>query len=219
MRVAAIRAAFNWAQREGVIDSQPLGKFHGPGYTRRDHLPSDADASAILTYPNEAYVEFCTALINTGARPSEVSRVEAKDVDLERQCWTMLRHKNAKKAPAPRVVWLNAEMLALTAKLAKRNPAGPLFLNTRGGRWRADAVVGMFENLRRKLNIDSKVTAYTMRHWYITRALTQGVDISTVSAMCGTSIQTITKHYAHLLQCPRHMLAAVEKAKPSGAQA
>jgi integrase len=213
MRLAAVRAAFNWAVRMGKLAQQPFAKVHGPGYSRREHLPTDADLSAIMSYANESYRDFCGALIGTGCRPSEVARVEARDVDLVRQCWTMTRHKNAKKKPSPRVVWLSDDMLAMTKRLVKRYPTGPIFRNSRGRPWVAAAVVKMFKAIRKECSLDSQVTAYTLRHEYITRSLSKGTDAMTVAAMCGTSVQMLSKHYSHLMQIPAHMLAAVERTK------
>lgn len=208
-----IRACFNWAMQDEVklVDVQPLGKFKGGAYRRREFLANDAEVDKLLTYPNAAWRDLITALIETGCRPSEVSRVEACDVDLERRCWVMTRHKNHRKKPAPRVVWLTAVMVKLTKRLVKAHSQGPIFRNTYGKAWNAHAVKYAFKQMRKKLNLSAELSSYTLRHWYITRALSRGTDAMTVAAMCGTSIQMLAKHYSHLMQVPEHMLAAVER--------
>lgn len=212
LRVGIVRAGFNWAKRLGKIDRQPLGKVHGPGYERREVIPSSEDIDALLAYPNEAWSDLLTALVNTGCRPSEVSRVTAAHVDIARKCWTLREHKTKGKVQRARVVWLNAEMLRVTKRLMKKHPTGPLFRNSYGRAWNANTVVDVFRKLRRECDLSGHITAYSLRHEYVTRALTKGLDVTTVAEMTGTSPKMIWKHYAHLLTNPKHMLAAVEKA-------
>lgn len=211
MRVAAIRGVFNWAIGEGLISRQPFGKFHGPGYDRRENMPTPEEIDLILAYPNPRWKDLLTALVHTGARPSEVSRVEARNVDLTLRKWTLKSHKTRAKKPAPRVIWLDKAMLAITKRLVKEHPEGPIFRNSRGRPWKPNTIVDVFDTLRAKLAVGKKVTAYTFRHEYITRALTKEVDVATVATMCGTSVQMIQKHYSHLLQKPAYMVASVEK--------
>lgn len=209
-----IRAAFNWAAQDEVklVDSQPLGKFKGGVYKRREFLATSDQIDRLLTYPNPAFNDLVTALVNTGCRPSEVSRVEACDVDIDRKCWIMTRHKNARKKPAPRIVWLNAEMLKLTKRLVKANPSGPIFRNTSGTPWNATTVKQSFVQMRKTLGLDPRLGAYSLRHEFITRSLASGNDALTVATSCGTSVQMLQKHYSHLMQVPAHMLAAMERA-------
>lgn len=212
--VGIVRACFNWAMLDevGLVDRQPLGKFRGGTYTRKSFLATPEDIDKLQAYHNPAYRDLVVALVNTGCRPSEVSRVEACDVDIERRCWTMTRHKNARKKPAPRIVWLNSEMVKLTRRLMKANPQGPLFRNSLGTPWNATTVKQAFAQMRRTLGLDPRLGAYSLRHEFITRSLASGNDALTVATTCGTSVQMLSKHYSHLMQVPSHMLAAMERA-------
>lgn len=211
-RIQTLRTAFNWAKLRKKITVRPFDGFRSPGWDRREVMPTKGDLAKILKYPNKRWADFVAALVNTGARPSEVSRVTAADVDLKRQCWVLTKHKTKEKKPRPRVIWLNAKMLKLTQRLMKANPTGPLFRNSYGGKFTADAVVTMFQRFREVLKLEQPVTSYALRHEYITRSLLAGISVETVAEMCGTSPKMIWRNYAHLLSSPKHMLAAVEKA-------
>jgi site-specific recombinase XerD len=71
-----------------------------------------------------------------------------------------------------------------------------VFLNARGQKWTKDAVVCMLRRLRAKTGIDA--TAYAYRHSYATRAIEQGVGVADLAEILGTSIEVISRNYAHL---------------------
>jgi site-specific recombinase XerD len=41
---------------------------------------------------------------------------------------------------------------------------------------------------------------YTLRHSWITDAITGGIDLLTVAKLAGTSLAMIEKHYGHLVE-------------------
>ena len=53
-------------------------------------------------------------------------------------------------------------------------------------------------------------TAYSFRHFFITSRLEAGVPIHLVAAICGTSISTIEKHYAHLTDAQKMRAASLK---------
>ena len=56
-----------------------------------------------------------------------------------------------------------------------------------------------------KLKIDPRTgderTLYSLRHFYITRALMRGTSHEFIAKQCGTSSAMITKHYSHVTAC------------------
>src|SRR5262249_27161225 len=141
------------------------------------------------------------ALELTGARPfSEVCRVTAADVDLERATWTLSKWKNSRKQKGrKRVIYLTPPLVALTRRLIEKYPEGPLFRGQRGKPFLRQSVTWRFRGLREKLGIDG-LSAYTFRHSYITECLAKGMSASIVAELVGSSVNTINKYYDHLDQ-------------------
>jgi site-specific recombinase XerD len=59
------------------------------------------------------------------------------------------------------------------------------------------------------------VSAYVLRHGYITQALERGVSIEVVAELVGNSPATIYKHYSHIAQRPGMLQAAARIAELS----
>jgi integrase len=54
------------------------------------------------------------------------------------------------------------------------------------------------------------VCLYTLRHSFVTQAITDGMTTLDVARLCGTSVGMIEKHYGHLVaDAARKRLAAV----------
>ena len=56
---------------------------------------------------------------------------------------------------------------------------------------------GAHRTLGETLGIED-LTAYAVRHGFITDALARGVPVAVVAELCGMSIQTIERHYNHI---------------------
>jgi integrase len=110
----------------------------------------------------------------------------------------LAKWKNSKKLKGKkRTIYLVEPVLELMRKLVARYPEGPLFRNRIGKPWTRQALTARFRTLGEKLGIEG-LTAYAFRTAYITDALSRGVPVAVVAELCGTSIQTINKHYAKI---------------------
>ncbi len=91
------------------------------------------------------------------------------------------------------------------------HPEGPIFRNTRGARWTTDAVNCRFTTLKRK--VGKRYCLYVLRHTWMNRLLTRGVDALTVAILAGHSDpSTLAKTYQHLSQDPAYLLKAARRA-------
>jgi site-specific recombinase XerD len=45
---------------------------------------------------------------------------------------------------------------------------------------------------------------YTLRHSFITQAITDGMNTLDVARLCGTSLVMVEKHYGHLVASAAH---------------
>lgn len=219
--IGALKRVFNWAIGEGLLTENPLRLLKKPPAKRRDRYLSADDRRRILgSAKGKPFRMFLFALGQTGARPGEVARVTAADVDLDKGLWVLQRHKTAKKTGRPRVIYLSPPMVRLTRRLAAEHPDGSLFRNSRQRPRTRNAIRCRFRQLRKKLKLGPGVVAYCYRHAFITDALERGISDATVAELVGhTSTDMIHRHYSHLSEKREHLRqAAAQAARPSGAR-
>jgi integrase len=110
-----------------------------------------------------------------------------------------------------RIVYLTDEALEITRRLMLTYPEGPFFRNTRGIPWTADAVNCRFTTIKKKLG--KRYCLYALRHTWMNRLLTAGVDSLTVAVLAGhCDTSTLAKTYQHLSQDPTYLQNAARKA-------
>jgi integrase len=196
---AIVLAALNYGVRKLGMPMHPLAHVRPGTVGSREKYLTDEERRKIRAAVKGVFADYIFALEQTGARPfSEVCKVTAADVDVTAGTWTLSKWKNAKKQKGKkRVIYLTDGMLALTKRLMQKYPEGPLFRNATGTPWSRQSITWRFRQLGEKLGIN-QLTAYAVRHGFITDALGRGIAVSVVAELCGTSIQTIQKHYNHL---------------------
>lgn len=214
--ITTIRRVVNWGYQEGRLKEFPVGlrNLKRPKMTRREKLVTDKEHQTILENTDEPFRQFLFALRETGARPIEIRTVTAEMVNLENGVWVFNNHKTAKKTGKPRVVYLTLTILELTRKLVKEYPlgSGPLFRNSHGKPWTANAVRCRMRRLRKKLGLDKGTVAYSYRHTYVTYALTR-LDADMVAELVGhVDTKMIHEYYSHLDQRTGHMRKAAMRA-------
>lgn len=87
---------------------------------------------------------------DTGCRPQESLRVEARHVDLERNRWVFPKSESKGKRE-PRIVYLSGQAAEITRRQMARHPTGPIFRNSEGKPWNPDSVNNQFNRLRVRL--------------------------------------------------------------------
>jgi integrase len=213
--VIAVKRAFNWAEAEGLLPSNPIKRVQKPPQTIRDRTLTSAEKKEILdAIKDRSFREFVVAMQETGARPSEVRRVTAENVNLEVGLWVFFEHKTALKTGRPRVIYLTPLMVELSKRLAEAHPEGPLFRGPRSKKgFTRNGVRCRFRNLRLKLPHHKGVIAYAYRHSFATDALANGVGVAQVAELLGhTSTDMVMRHYQHLRERTEHLRNAAKKA-------
>lgn len=214
--VVCVKRAFNWAEGEGVISQNPLKRVKKPPQPGRSRVVAAAEKREILAAIKDTnFREFVFAMQETGARPGEVRKVTAKDVNLELGVWVLQEHKTAHKTGKPRVVYLTQAMVDLTRRLAEMHPEGPLFRTPLGsGGFSSNGVRCRFRNLRKKLPHLKGVIATAYRHSFATEALEAGVPIAQLAELLGhVDTKMVSRHYSQLSQKVQHLRDMAEKAK------
>ena len=209
--IVAVQRALRWAEKFGYIDRSPIRYIEKPKAGRRDQIVTAEQYQEIVhASHDEEFRDLLTAAWETGARPQELTRVEARHVDLGNCRW-VFPPEEAKIKSRPRIVYLSDEALGITKRLMLKSPEGTIFRNTAGNPWTAYAVNCRFCRLKVKLGV--KFCLYNFRHSFATRLLESGVDALTVAILLGhADVSMLGRVYQHLSHNPQHLLSQVRKA-------
>lgn len=225
--VGTVKAAFNRAvnDEDFPLDANPLSALKKPKGFGRITAFEHSDVEEILDYCNRPpgykavslapIGDFFQALLETGARPSELASVTANDVEqTERGLRLVLkaqddqgnhRHKTAKKTGKTRRIFLNDKAEFIIRRLMLKHPTGPLFRTPRGKPWTKVNWVHTFCNIKKKLSWNDdprkeELSFYSCRHTFAKRVLCGyfGVkgDLYTVAGLLGNTVKVCEDHYA-----------------------
>lgn len=141
----------------------------------------------------------------TGARAGEL--VSAKRAQFD----SRLKNITFRGKVGSRTIPLSLPALALFSRLSKGKEPGDYILTRNDGKpWNHSDWDELVREAAAKAKLPSGVCLYTLRHSFITQAITAGMTTLDVARMCGTSVVMIEKHYGHLVaSAARERLAAV----------
>ena len=207
--MAALIAALNHAHKRQMVATNSawvtVGKFSDVQARRhRRHVTVDerrALLEAAEAVGTGAIRELLEGLMVTGARPVELARATVGDYDRASGTLSLVSFKGASAEPRVREIPLRAlSAEALIKKLCKdKLPAAPIFTRDDGNAWGHSDWDHLVRDARAAANL-KPLTAYDLRHTFITEALTGGVDPMTVARLVGTSLQMISMTYGKLIE-------------------
>ncbi|MCY2962669.1 MAG: tyrosine-type recombinase/integrase [Planctomycetota bacterium] len=152
--MTAVARLLNWAAKEDLIERNPLqNKFEKPPAGNREQLISPEEYQAILKHVTGGFRDLIVTAWETGCRPQEVTRVEARHVELTGSRW-IFPVKESKGKKRQRIVYLTDGALEITKRLMRENPEGPLFRNRNGDPWTSYAVNCNFLRLQSTMGRD-----------------------------------------------------------------
>lgn len=216
--IAAVKRSMKWAEEQGYLDRSPLRHLRKPGCGRKEQVVAAGQYQALLDRTRDQnFKDLLTVTWETGCRPQESLRVEARHVDLAGERW-VFPASESKGKKVPRVVYLTPAALEITRRLVRDHPQGPLFRNVNGGPWTPSATSCRFRRAKKQVGV--KVSLYALRHTFATNALMRGVDCVTVSTLMGhADPSTLAKVYQHLSQSPAFLKGQLRAAvaNPPGA--
>jgi integrase len=199
--LTVLGSAYRWAAREGRIPHNPLRTLRRPaGRSRGSSILIGDDLHArLLKVVSPEFRDFLQAVRDTGARPGEVAKVEAKHVVWDAACWVLGEHKTARKTGRERIIHLPPGVLDTCRRLARHHPTGPLFRNTRGQTWRKTGWKQAMARAQKKLDLGVRPMVSGYRHTFATDALAGGVSDAQVAELLGhADTSMIHRHYGHL---------------------
>jgi integrase len=206
--VKALRQVLGYAVAVGLLDTNPAKAIPNPEPKRTEIVPFatlaevEVVSAELLTHYRQIPVVGCL----TGLRPSELFGLERRDVDRTAKVLHVRRvlvggavRPYGKTAHALRVVPLAERTLeALDAHPARIDT--PLLFSTRRGtpidlhRWRGRH----WTPALRAAGLPHR-GPYAMRHTFASWAIAAGLPTFEIAATMGTSLEQLSKTYAHLL--------------------
>ncbi|NQV26375.1 MAG: tyrosine-type recombinase/integrase [Rhodopirellula sp.] len=136
----SVKRCVRWAKLQGIVDSDPIAELEVPSADRKEVVVSEDEYTQILTSIRDAGLKDLVEVTwQTGCRPQESLRVEARHVDVKRQRW-VFPTTESKGRKQPRIVYLNDSAFEITMRLVQRNPTGRLFRNSKDEPWTKDSV-------------------------------------------------------------------------------
>lgn len=150
----------------------------------------------------ELYHDFCVFMFHSFLAPCDVIKLKYKDITKDKTI-----HVKRKKTHKPVEIPINAVMEIIINKYRGKTKNGyvfPIMDDEKEKKYTTKDLT--FKKFREKVNIwlkfigeeigvDYKLYAYVFRHTAITVALDNGIPISYVAMVAGTSIKMIQEHY------------------------
>jgi integrase len=208
--LTALKAALNLAVRERNVvatqarewaDVKPLAAAHN----RRDLFLDLTQRRALLKSCSGAVRDLIEASILTGARPGELVSAQRKAFDARTASLTLTGKTGTRTVP------VSVEAVKLFKRLARKKAPGALLLTRDDGKpWSHSDWDQLVRAAATEAKLPPGVCLYTLRHSFITAALTAGMSTLDVAKLCGTSLPMIDKSYGHLVfSAARERLASV----------
>jgi integrase/recombinase XerD len=201
MRYAAVRDPASLPIIQQVL-AIPAKRFDRPilGYLTREQVAAILAAPDRATWSGQRDRVLLATAYNTGARVSELTGLQVRDVLLDRQTAVHLHGKGRKQRVIP--LWKNtAGELRGWLKRINSAPNAPVFPNragaplTRSGvRDRLDRAVAAAEPCCQSLH-GQHITPHTLRHSTAMHLLQSGTDLALIALWLGHSSPAVTHQY------------------------
>jgi integrase len=211
--IVAVKAAFAWGRKKKHIADDPLDELRGPGVEQREGVLDRETIARVMEVARGGFRDMIEFMWETGCRPSEAMRLEAKHLDLTRAVARM-ESKTTRKTRRLRVIYLNERASEIAATLADRNPKGPIFRGRRGNPWQRHAMAQQWARIRRKLGLGPEGTSEAIRHAFGTDGAFRLKPIVLAELMGHTSTAMVEKHYFHGKQRIVEMQEELAKVRP-----
>lgn len=202
--LAMFKAALNLAFRSGLTASdgewRRVPAFRDVAAARTLFL-EPAQVAALLRVTSGAFHDLVHAAILTGARYGELAAARVRDFD-PRAGTLRLDGKTG-----PRTAFLSGEAVQFFRGLARdKLPDAYLLARDDGTPWGKSHQHRPMQAAVKAAELPPESVFYSLRHYYISRALLAGVPMQVVAENVGTSIRMIEKHYGKFLASDRRRL-------------
>lgn len=207
--LSMLKAALNLAFRSGFATSD--GEWRRVTAFRDVDSPrvlflTPAQVQALLDATSGAFRDLLRAALLTGARYGELAAATVGDLDSKGETLRL------SGKTGPRTCYLSAEAARFFRPLARdKLPAAPLLMREDGGPWGKSHQHRRMSAAVKEAGLPSETVFYSLRHYYISRALLAGIPVQVIAENVGTSIRMIEKHYGKFTRTDRrNMLSKVK---------
>ena len=179
----SVKRCVGWACAQGYIEVNPIRSLEIPSAEHRDVCLTQSQFDEILRHiPDQNFRDLCEVTFQTGCRPQELLRVEARHVDIARSRWVfpVIESKGKRQ---PRIVYLSPYAEELTKRLVEQYPDGALFRNSRGKKWTTDAVNCGFSRIQQRMGKQAMLQQDVDRKAAIDERLLKSNDRRTVTEL------------------------------------
>lgn len=207
--LTALKAALNYAVSRRYVSPEKALEWRlvkpYEANNRRDLFLDLAQRRALLENAMGGARDLIEAVMLTGARAGELTKATRRQFDHRTGSMTF------SGKTGPRTVPLSPDAVALLSRLAKSKlPNAHLFTRDDGRPWGPSDWDKLVRDAASAAKLPAGVCLYTLRHSFITEAITGGLSPLEVARLVGTSLAMIDKHYGHLApSAARERLAQV----------
>jgi integrase len=209
-----LRAALNHAFREGKVPSDAAWRRVRPFRSveaARIRFLSVAEAKRLINATDPEFRPMVEAALCTGARYSELGRLEVQDFDPDAGTLAIRQSKSGK----PRKVYLTDEGVQLFKRLATgRTGKGLLLRHANGRPWGQSNQQLPMRLACARAKIEPPISFHQLHHTFASLCVKAGMPMKVVAEALGHASTAITEaHYAHL--APSHVADTVRKLAPT----
>jgi integrase len=193
-RRTAIKLAQRWSKwcaAQGYLDTDPLAGAKAPKIVPRQDAAPGSIERFLAGIECPLLLDLAIVLLETGARPGEISTLSASKVDWGSSAAIVIGKKG------PRLISLTDRALAILRRLSEKWPDGPLLRNRDGGPWTKSSMNKRFRAICRSTGV--KVVPYHARHAWWAKAQRAGVDSVVAAKQLGhQDLRMLVTTYAHV---------------------
>lgn len=218
--VRVVRRLYHWAVDEDVqlVPRDPFKKLLPPPCGERKRVLTRAEFRRLKAQCSPEFRRLMFVQLRTLARPGEIRQLTWGQVNWPQSCLVLTKFKAQKRRkdkararliPLPKVVI--RVLRAMFRAAGGPTPDTPVFLNTRGRPWSANATRCAMRRARAAAGLidgGETVVLYTLRHTGATDATRNGVRDKTLADIMGHTRTQTTNRYQHL--DASDLVAAVE---------
>jgi len=197
-KLAALSKVLSHAHRRSHVSAMPHFEHQTESAGRVRYLTPEEEDQAVATLTAQGrldHAEVLVVLVDTGLRPSELWRLEERDINYVNNTLTVWQPKNSH----PRSIPMTRRVVSIMAR--RKDLVFPYANDWFSYGW---------DCMKRQLNLmhDKGFVPYALRHTCASRLIQRGVPIMVVKEWMGHKTIEITVRYAHL--SPANLLEAVK---------
>jgi integrase len=210
--LTTLRAALNLAYREGKVPSDAAWRrvraFKGVDAARLRYLTTDECKRLINACPGD-FRMLVVAALQTGMRYGELSRLQARDFNLDSGTIAVRQSKSGKS----RHVVLTDEGAALFRQWCAGKAGGDLILTHGGETWGKSHQDIPMRLACTRARIEPPANFHVLRHTYASLSIMGGAPLLVVARNLGhRDTRMVELHYGHL--APSYTADAIRRAAP-----